>query len=134
MGKPGKPTEAELSILGVLWQRGPSTVGQVRDAIHASKKTSKETGYTTVLKLMQIMTGKGLVTRDETLQAHVYQARLPKEQTQRMLVADLLDRAFEGSTSGLVIQALWSKRATPNELLEIGEILKDHERGWSSEP
>jgi hypothetical protein len=67
MNKPGKPTEAELSILGVLWHRGPSTVGQVRDAINASKKTSKETGYTTVLKLMQIMTGKGLVTRDETL-------------------------------------------------------------------
>lgn len=99
MGKPWKPTEAELSILGVLWQRGPSTVGQVRDAINASKRISKRTGYTTVLKLMQIMTGKGLVTRDETLHAHVYRARLPRDETLRMLVADLLERAFEGSTT-----------------------------------
>ncbi len=125
MAKPPKPTEAELAILGVLWQRGPSTVRQVFDALNATKKT----GYTTVLKFMQIMTEKGLVSRDETPYAHVYQARLPQEQTQRTLVTDLLDRAFEGSMSGLVLQALSARKASPEELSEIRKILKDYERG-----
>ncbi|HWF08884.1 MAG TPA: BlaI/MecI/CopY family transcriptional regulator [Bryobacteraceae bacterium] len=124
MGKPPKPTEAELSILRVLWQRGPSTVRQVHDALNDNKKT----GYTTVLKFMQIMTGKGLVTRDETPYAHVYRARLPKEQAQRTLVTDLLDRAFEGSMSKLVLQALSARKASPEELSEIRKILKNHER------
>src|SRR5262249_40971479 len=125
MAKLPRPTDSELAILRVLWQRGPSTVRQVHDALNAAKKT----GYTTVLKLMQIMAEKGLVSRDETPYAHVYQARLPQEQTQRTLVADLLDRAFEGSMSGLVLQALAAKKATPEELSEIRKILKEYERG-----
>lgn len=125
MAKPSKPTEAELAILRVLWQRGPSTVRQVCDALNERKKT----GYTTVLKFLQIMTEKGLVTRDESPYAHVYQAKLPQEQAQRALVADLLDRAFEGSMSDLVMQALSAKKATPEELAEIRRILKSHERG-----
>jgi len=125
MEKLPKPTEAELAILGVLWQRGPSTVRQVHDALNTTRKT----GYTTVLKFMQIMTEKRLVSRDEAPYAHVYQARLPQEQTQRTLVADLLDRAFDGSMSGLVMQALSERKASPAELSEIRKILKDYERG-----
>ena len=102
MGKAPKPTEAELAILSVLWQRGPSTVRQVHEALNAVRKT----GYTTILKFMQIMHEKRLVTRDEKPYAHVYEARLPREQVQRTLVADLLDRAFEGSLCGLVLRAL----------------------------
>jgi predicted transcriptional regulator len=125
MEKPLKPTDAELAILRVLWQRGPSTVKEV----HKVLETTKKTGYTTVLKFMQIMAAKGLVSRDESPFAHVYQARVPQEQTQRTLVADLLERAFEGSTSRLLLQALATKRATPRELAEIRKILRDHERG-----
>ena len=125
MGKLQKPTEAELAILHVLWQRGPSTVRQVHQALNEVKST----GYTTVLKFMQIMHEKGLVSRDEEPYAHIYKARLPKEHAQRTLVTDLLDRAFEGSVSGLVLQALSSRKATPEELSEIRKILKDYERG-----
>ena len=125
MGKLPKPTEAELAILGVLWNRGPSTVRQVHEALKAARKT----GYTTVLKFMQIMHDKGLVARDEKPYAHVYEARLPQDQAQRTLVADLLDRAFEGSMSRLLLQALSSRKATPEELSEIRKILKDYERG-----
>jgi predicted transcriptional regulator len=125
MGKPSRPTEAELSILRVLWEHGPSTVRQVHEALNALKKT----GYTTVLKFMQIMTEKGLVSRDEKPFAHVYKAAVPKEEAQRSLVADLLDRAFEGSMSGLVLGALSAKKATPQELSEIRKVLKDYERG-----
>jgi predicted transcriptional regulator len=125
MEKPLRPTDAELAILRVLWQRGPSTVKEV----HKVLETTKKTGYTTVLKFMQIMVEKGLVSRDESPFAHVYQARIPQEQTQRTLVADLLERAFEGSTSRLLLQALAAKKATPRELVEIRKILREHERG-----
>jgi predicted transcriptional regulator len=125
MDKSRKPTEAELAILRALWQRGPSTVRQVHEALNAVKKT----GYTTVLKFMQIMHEKGLVSRDEEPYAHVYQARLPQEQAQQTLVADLLDRAFDGSMSGLVLRALSTRKATPEELSEIRKILRDYERG-----
>ena len=125
MEKARKPTDAELTILRVLWQRGPSTVKEVHKQIEAVKPT----GYTTVLKFMQIMVEKGLVTRDETPFAHVYQAKIPQEQAERTLVADLLERAFEGSTSRLVLRALAAKKATPEELSEIRKILRRHERG-----
>jgi len=125
MAKLPKPTEAELAILRVLWQRGPSTVRQVHQALNQVKKT----GYTTVLKFLQIMHEKGMVSRDEAPYAHVYQARLPREQAQRTLVSDLLDRAFEGSMSRLVMQALSARKASPEELSEIRKILKEHERG-----
>jgi predicted transcriptional regulator len=125
MGKLPKPTEAELTILRVLWQRGPSTVRQVHQALNEVKKT----GYTTVLKFMQIMHEKGLVTRDEEPYAHVYQARLRRDQAQRTLVSDLLDRAFEGSMSRLLLQALSSRKASAEELAEIRKVLKDYKRG-----
>jgi predicted transcriptional regulator len=125
MSKPPKPTEAELAILRVLWRQGPATVRQVHEALNAVKKT----GYTTVLKFMQIMTGKGLLERDEKPYAHVYRAHAPREQTQRTLIADLIDRAFEGSMSGLVLGALSAGKATPGELSEIRRILKRYERG-----
>jgi predicted transcriptional regulator len=119
-----KPTDSELAILRVLWQRGPSTVKAVQQVL----ETTRRTGYTTVLKFMQIMVEKGLVSRDDSSFAHVYRARIPQEQTQRALVADLLERAFEGSTSRLLLQALSAKKATPKELAEIRAILKNHER------
>jgi predicted transcriptional regulator len=125
MAKPPKPTDAELAILRVLWNRGPSTVKQVQDMLNETKKT----GYTTVLKFMQIMVEKGLVRRDETPYAHVYEARVRQEQTQRKIVADVLDRVFEGSMSRLVMQALAAKGATAEELAEIRRILKKFERG-----
>src|SRR5882757_3522973 len=100
MDRPLKPTDAELAILRVLWQLGPSTVKEVQKVL----ETTRRTGYTTVLKFMQIMVEKGLVSRDESTFAHVYEARIPQEQTQRTLIADLLERAFEGSTSRLVLQ------------------------------
>ncbi|MBI4661619.1 MAG: BlaI/MecI/CopY family transcriptional regulator [Verrucomicrobia bacterium] len=124
MPKPSlpRPTDAELSILRVLWRRGPSTVRQVQDEL------GDETGYTTVLKFLQIMTDKGLVTRDDSQHAHVYQARLAEEETQRQLVADLLDRAFSGSAKKLVVQALSAKKASAEELAEIRKLLDEMER------
>lgn len=118
-----RPTDAELSILGVLWQRGPSTVRQVQEELGA------DTGYTTVLKFMQIMTEKGLVTRDESERTHIYQARLSEEETQRQLISDLLERAFSGSAKKLVLQALSTKRASAAELAEIRKLLDQLEGG-----
>jgi len=110
-----KPTDAELAILRVLWERGPSTVRQVHELLPRDRPAA----YTTALKLLQIMTEKGLVDRDERERTHVYRARLSEEQTQRQLVRDLLDRAFGGSASKLVMQALATKRASAEELREI---------------
>jgi predicted transcriptional regulator len=112
-----KPTDAELAILRVLWSRGPSTVRQVAATM------DREAGYTTVLKLLQIMTEKGLVTRDETARTHIYDAAHTEDQTQRQLVMDLVERAFDGSAAKLVLQALASKKATPEELDEIRTLL-----------
>src|SRR5262245_1544604 len=112
-----KPTHAELAILRVLWTRGPSTVRQVAASM------DREGGYTTVLKLLQSMTEKGLVTRDESARTHVYDAAYSEDQTQRQLVNDLVERAFDGSAAKLVMQALASKKATPEELDEIRKLL-----------
>jgi predicted transcriptional regulator len=112
-----KPTDAELAILTVLWSRGPSTVRQVASAM------DREAGYTTVLKLLQIMTEKGLVTRDESARTHIYAPAYTEDQTQRQLVMDLVERAFDGSSAKLVLQALASKKATPEELDEIRKLL-----------
>ena len=112
-----KPTDSELAILRVLWTRGPSTVRQVAEAL------GRETGYTTVLKLMQIMTEKELVVRDESERTHVYQAAYTEDQTQRQLVSDLLDRAFDGSAAKLVLQALSSNTTSAQELEEIRKLL-----------
>ena len=123
MLKRPRPTDGELEILRVLWQTGPATVREVHETLCQGKPT---TGYTTVLKLMQIMADKGLVTRDEKNKAHVYRARIPEEQTQRQLVGDLLDRVFGGSATRLVMQALSSKKASADEIAEIRRILDDY--------
>lgn len=120
-----RPTDAELEILKVLWRRGPSTVREVFDDLSGVKTT----GYTTFLKLMQIMSDKGLVRRDETARAHVYEAALAEDETQRQLVGDLLRRAFDGSAKRLVLQALSSERASADELTEIRQMLDELERG-----
>lgn len=126
MSKEPRPTDGELEILRVLWRQGPSTVREVHAILSRSKPG---TGYTTVLKLMQIMADKGLVTRDESNKAHVYMAQLPEEQTQRAMVSDLLDRVFGGSASRLVMQALSSKKASAAELAEIRHMLDEFENG-----
>jgi BlaI family transcriptional regulator, penicillinase repressor len=117
--QPPRPTDAELAILRVLWSRGPSTV---RD-VHEELNQRSPTGYTTVLKMLQIMTEKGLVVRDETQRAHIYEARHSEQKTQRQLLSDLEDRAFGGSAAKLVLQALSGRKATAEELNEIRELL-----------
>ena len=119
-----RPTDAELTILRVLWERGPSTVRQVHDVLGRDRTTA----YTTALKMLQIMAEKGLVTRDERERTHVYHARVGEEQTQRQLVRDLLDRAFGGSSSKLVMQALAARRASAEELGEIQRLLDDRKQ------
>lgn len=114
-----RPTDAELGILRVLWSKGPCTVRQVHDVL----ASGRELAYTTVLKLLQIMTDKGLTTRESLGLQHVYTPRRTEQDTQRQLVKDLLDRAFDGSTSQLVMQALATTAATPEELREIRRLL-----------
>jgi predicted transcriptional regulator len=122
-----RPTDAELAILHVLWDRGPSTVRQV----HGALAPARDTGYTTTLKLMQIMAEKGLVTRDESQRTHVYAACTGRDETQRQLVSDLLDRAFGGSASALVMQALKAHPASAAEMAEIRRMIREYrkERG-----
>jgi predicted transcriptional regulator len=122
---PPRPTEAELEILSVLWNRGPSTVREVHDEVSRRKPTQ----YTTVLKFMQIMAEKGLVRRDERARAHVYRASRPREWTQRQIAGDLLQRAFGGSASSLVMGALAAQKASPRELAEIRKLLDEYEKG-----
>ena len=116
-----RPTDAELAILRVLWERGPSTVRQVHDAL----SSARDTGYTTSLKLLQIMAEKGLVTRDASSRTHVYEARLPRGETQRQLVSDLVDRAFGGSAAALVMQALNTQATSPEEIAEIRKLIRE---------
>jgi predicted transcriptional regulator len=124
MARLPRPTESELAILRVLWTNGPSTVRQVNETLSASR----DTGYTTTLKLMQIMAEKGLVTRDERDRSHVYSAKLSQDQTQRQLVTDLVNRAFGGSAAALVLQALSSHHASSEELGEIQRLIDDYKR------
>ena len=123
--KPPKPTDAELAILRVLWQRGASKVREVWEQL----SPQQHTGYTTVLKTMQIMCEKGLLARDETDRSHVYRAARSEAQTQRQVVGHLLERLFSGSAPKLVMQALAAKKATPAELAEIRKLLNDMEGG-----
>lgn len=120
-----RPTDAELGILRVLWQRGPSTVREVQ----AELERATPTGYTTVLKQLQIMTDKGLTVRDEATRAHVYRAREPQADVQEHLVGDLVDRAFDGSASQLVLRALSARPASSVELAEIKKLLAELEGG-----
>jgi BlaI family transcriptional regulator, penicillinase repressor len=119
-----RPTDAELAILRILWDRGPSTVRQVHDILGRDRQAA----YTTALKLLQIMTEKGLVERDERDRTHIYRPRLSEETTQRQLVRDLVDRAFGGSSSKLVMQALATERASAEELRDIRKAI-DEARG-----
>ena len=118
-----RPTDAELSILRVLWKRGPSTVRQVHDVL----SVDRDFAYTTTLKLLQLMTEKGVAVRDEDGRVHLYRAAVAQEETQRHLIRDLVDRAFGGSPSQLVMQALAVKPASADELREIRRLLKEHE-------
>jgi BlaI family transcriptional regulator, penicillinase repressor len=120
-----KPTVSELEILRVLWERGPSTVREVHEILNERKPT----GYTTVLKLLQIMTEKNLVQRDETKRAHVYKAGLPAENTKRQLAGDVLQRVFEGSASQLMMHALAGHKASRDEIEELRRLLDEYERG-----
>jgi len=120
--RPG-PTKGELAILRVLWEGGPRSVRDIQRVLNASKPT----GYTTVLKLLQIMTDKGLVERDETQRPQIYRARYSQTQTQRQLVSDLLQRAFGGSVKALVLQALATKKSSPEELQAIEQVLDRYE-------
>ena len=126
-GKAGKavqlPTEAELEILNVLWANGPSTVRDVHTL------GGKATGYTTVLKQMQVMVEKGLLERCERFRSHVYEARIAKERTQQQLTRNLVQRAFDGSAKNLVLGALSSQKVSPEELKEIREMLDEFEKG-----
>lgn len=123
---PPKPTQAELEILRVLWTKGPSTV---RDVLEALAEKKKKLGYTGVLKLLQIMTAKGFVARDESNRAHVYAARRPAELTKRQLATDVLQRVFEGSASQLLMHALAGRRTSRKEIEELRRILDTYGDG-----
>ncbi|NQT12500.1 MAG: BlaI/MecI/CopY family transcriptional regulator [Planctomycetes bacterium] len=121
--KTPRPTDSELEILQVLWERGPCTVRQVYE--HVGKR--RDTGYTTILKLMQIMAEKKLVVRDESNRSHIYSASREQEHTQRQLLSDLIARAFGGSANRLVMQALQAKEISPDEIHQIRGLLDDLE-------
>jgi len=123
-----RPTDAELAILRVLWERGPSTVRDVTEALHVDRGT----GYTTALKLMQIMTEKGLVHRDDRERSHVYEAALPREATQRQLVGDLLDRAFGGSPVAVMQHLLETADLDAEELQQIRQLINRRAKELSS--
>ncbi len=118
-----KPTPSELEILRVLWERGPSTVREVHEALSAKKPI----GYTSVLKFMQIMTTKGTVRRDEERRAHVYEAVQPAEKTKRQLAADVLQRVFGGSASQLMMHTLAGRKTSPEEIEAIRRLLNEYE-------
>ena len=128
--QPKKPTASELEILHVLWSRGPSTVREVLDALNEKKTT----GYTGVLKLLQIMTAKGTVRRDESQRAQIYEARRPAEQTKRQLATDMLQRVFEGSASQLMMHALAGNRTSPEEIDELRRILDGYKEEKDGKP
>ncbi len=119
-----RPTDAELEILRILWRRGTISVREVHDELNLTRPT----GYTTALKLLQIMTEKGLVRRDESSRAHLYEAVESQQGTQGKLVADLVERAFGGSASELVQRALSQSQARPDELALIRSLIEDFER------
>ena len=118
------PSNAELEILRILWRRGPSTVRDVHDEL----KGERDVGYTTVLKIMQVMAEKKLVTRDESERSHVYKPAVEEKSVKRRLVSELLDKAFDGSAAQLVMQALSDKRASPEDLRKIRKLLDESSR------
>jgi predicted transcriptional regulator len=118
-----RPTDAELEILTVLWSIGPATVRDVYEALNRRRPAQ----YSTVLKFMQIMAEKGLVRRDETQRAHIYEAAKPREWTQKQLAGDLLDRAFSGSAKALLVGALSARKATKKEVEELRKLLDEYQ-------
>ena len=116
-----KPTESELEILQILWQNGTATV---RD-VHEELAKTKDAGYTTTLKLMQIMNEKGLVTRDDSFKTHIYQPAVSREKTQKHLLGKMINSLFGGSATELVIQALGNHKASPDELEAIQKLLTE---------
>ncbi|MEO6587816.1 MAG: BlaI/MecI/CopY family transcriptional regulator [Pyrinomonadaceae bacterium] len=124
MTKQKKPTKSELEILSILWEKESATVREVFEAINESKPAS----YTTVLKLMQIMFEKGLVTRDDSNRAHIFSAKHPQEQTQKNLVSDLLEKAFRGSALKLVQHVLETKPASREDLVGIRKLIEEAEK------
>ena len=119
-----KPTASELEILHVLWTRGSSTVREV----HTALSEKREIGYTTVLKLLQIMTEKELVIRNEDQRAHVYEPRQPADRTKRQIASDVLQRVFEGSASDMMLHALAGRPTSQKELEELRQLLDEFER------
>lgn len=122
---PVRPTDAELEILTILWSRGSCSVREVHETIVERKPAQ----YTTVLKMLQIMTDKGLVVRDERERAHRYQASQSKEWTQQQLAGDLLQKAFGGSASSLMLGVLESRKTSKKELAELRRLLDERDRG-----
>ena len=120
-----RPTALELTILNVLWDRGPQSVREIHGVLNASKPT----GYTTVLKMLQIMTDKGLVERDETVRPQIYRARHSQDRTQKHMVRDLIDRVYGGSVKALVLHALSTRKSSPKELEAIEKLLDRFEGG-----
>ncbi len=121
--KTSGPTDRELAILGVLWTKGPSTVRDVHEALHADA----ETGYTTTLKLMQIMAEKGLLLRKGAGRQHIYKPAVSEEKTQKQVVTDMLDKVFAGSAEKLVMRALSARKVSAKELKRIHEMLEKME-------
>lgn len=126
-----RPTDAELAILSVLWRIGPATVRDLHSTL-AEERGEDAVGYTTVLKLLQIMTEKRLVQRDETSRSHIYHAKRPREETQKQLVRELLDRAFAGSARQLVLQALSTQKTSTEDLAEIQRLIESMKRSQTS--
>jgi BlaI family penicillinase repressor len=124
--KPIRPTDSELEILTVLWSRGPSTVREVYETLRRKRKSAQ---YATVLKFMQIMAQKGLLKRDDTERAHVYEPAQPREIMQQQLAGDLLQRGFDWSMKNLIIGALSARKATKEELAELRKVLDEYEKG-----
>jgi BlaI family penicillinase repressor len=113
------PTDAEIDILAVLWRLGPATVREIHEEL------GKDSGYTTTLKQMQLMTEKGLLLRSERFRSHVYEPGIPREQTQKQIAADLLKRAFDGSAKSLVMGALSAQPASGEELADIRKMIEE---------
>lgn len=128
-----KPTDAELEILRALWQNGPSTVRFVNDALNEQREETQQIGYTTTLKMMQLMTEKGLLKRDVSQRTHIYDTLVSEEVTQKTLIDKLLDTAFGGSAKKLVMQALGQSKTSKSELEEIKKLIQDMEKGDNHE-
>lgn len=118
--KPNRPTESEMEILQILWENGSSTVREVHEVL----SETKDSGYTTTLKLMQIMTDKGLIERNDEAKSHIYSATVKKESIQKQVVSKMINSLFKGSSAKLVMHALGNHKASEEEIMEIKKYLK----------